>query len=170
MVEAGTFRRDLYERFTKLTIKIPPLRERAGDFDELLDFFVKEWNRLYQEERTLLPETRELLKRFGWPGNIRQLANVVEELMLLSPTPEIHPGSVPDRVLAALDGRAPELKHKIHLPEEGINLRALLGQIEEEYVREALRRADGKEKAAQILGLNGPALRKALRERLEIGE
>src|SRR5690606_16975815 len=68
-VEAGNFREDLYYRINVLSIQLPPLRDREGDIDRLLDHFVP-------KSYHLEPSVREVLNRYPWPGNIRQLINV----------------------------------------------------------------------------------------------
>jgi len=76
-VEAGNFREDLYYRINVLSINLPPLREREGDVDQLIDHFMP---KSYHVE----PEVREALNRYPWPGNVRQLINVIERATILA--------------------------------------------------------------------------------------
>ncbi|MGD2086582.1 MAG: sigma-54 dependent transcriptional regulator [Candidatus Aminicenantes bacterium] len=111
-VKEGRFRRDLYHRIEVLTIDVPPLRERKVDIPLLVDYFVQKHNR-----RTKIPvipfhaHAMELLMKYHWPGNIRELRNVVEKARVLSDSNEILPKDIrphlePDR----------EVKESLHLP------------------------------------------------------
>src|SRR5437867_10127206 len=82
-VAAGTFREDLYYRLNVVRIHVKPLRERPGDIPLLLDHFLDEFSRQYNVARcTLSPATIEWLAGYRWPGNVRQLRNVVEQLVI----------------------------------------------------------------------------------------
>jgi two-component system nitrogen regulation response regulator NtrX len=111
-VKEGRFRRDLYHRIEVLTIDVPPLRERKEDIPLLVNYFVQKHSR-----RTKIPvipfhpHAIELLMKYHWPGNIRELRNVVEKARVLSESNEILPGDIrphlePDR----------EVKESLHLP------------------------------------------------------
>lgn len=84
-VTAGNFRRDLYYRLNVVNIELPPLRERRGDILPLVDYFVQLYaQRLQLPVPTLLPETKHALLHYSWPGNIRELENVVHVALLIS--------------------------------------------------------------------------------------
>jgi formate hydrogenlyase transcriptional activator len=86
MVEGRCFRDDLYYRLNVFPIAIPPLRERPEDIDPLVDHFVRQFARSMNRRIDAIPgETREALRHHPWPGNIRELANVIQRAVILSP-------------------------------------------------------------------------------------
>jgi len=92
LVSLKQFRPDLYYRLNVIPIYLPPLRERSDDIPELVRHFVQKFSRrLNKQMATISPETRDLLKRYDWPGNIRELQNVIERAMVLSPGPVLRP-------------------------------------------------------------------------------
>ena len=100
-VAAGRFRRDLYFRISTVSLDIPPLRERAGDIDLLIDHF----NRLFAEKYGVLPllidqDARHALRNHDWPGNVRELRNLIESLTLLSTERSVRLVDLPEEVAA----------------------------------------------------------------------
>uniref|UniRef100_E6QM89 Two component, sigma54 specific,transcriptional regulator, Fis family n=1 Tax=mine drainage metagenome TaxID=410659 RepID=E6QM89_9ZZZZ len=87
-IKAGTFREELYYRLSVVTVKLPPLRERPEDIQHLARFFLERFSRLYGKSLSASPQFYEALLRERWPGNVRQLKNVMERLTAL------HPGGV----------------------------------------------------------------------------
>ena len=81
-VEAGRFRKDLYYRLHVASVRLPPLRERPGDIGELLDHYLREFNRRTRCPIGLSDDTRRALEAYQWPGNVRELKNLVESLVL----------------------------------------------------------------------------------------
>lgn len=99
LVATGGFRRDLYFRINVLNIELPALRERRADIPLLIEAFVKEISD--QNERDfpgISPEAMELLSLYSWPGNIRELRNLVESMVVLSPGRVIRPEDIPEEV------------------------------------------------------------------------
>ena len=155
-LEQGTFREDLYYRLNVVPIDIPPLREHKEDIPDLANLFL---SRLAQKSGKRLdgikPEAFRKLVDFHWPGNVRQLENIVERACALAPGPFIEAADI------QMD-QVPERNH----PGQGSFLPEgkTLDQWEDEIIREAYRRANGnKSEAARMLGLS----RNALRYRLE---
>jgi DNA-binding NtrC family response regulator len=96
MVEKGTFRHDLYYRLRVLSLTVPPLRERRGEIKLLADFFTKLAAERYScEIRAISSEAMSLLEAFDWPGNVRQLKNVVTQAAVMSSGAEIGPADLP---------------------------------------------------------------------------
>ena len=89
MVSAGEFRLDLYHRLTGFVITIPPLRERAGDVELLIDHFLTGFAREQDKVVHIAPEVRSQLAHHAWPGNVRQLRNVIHRLVSLSEAGQI---------------------------------------------------------------------------------
>lgn len=100
MVEANTFREDLYYRLNILSITIPPLRERKEDVMELLHQFIYEFSLLYHRTITVIdPQITSALLQYDWPGNVREMKNVIERLVLLSAEGTISAGALPPKLL-----------------------------------------------------------------------
>ena len=97
MVTRGEFREDLYHRLNVIPILIPPLRQRRADIPELCLYFATK----YSEKRSIsfTPETLELLSKYDWPGNVREVANLVKRLSVLSPSDIIDLYNIPDALL-----------------------------------------------------------------------
>ena len=164
------FRRDLYERLKVIVINIPPLRERREDIRPLSERFLASWNAQYREERFLTRDASLFLEAYSWPGNVRELQNALRSAANASVSAAIGPESLPDEMRRSRTQGCPDLFDHLEaaeLPTDGINLKARLLQVEWEYVAAALRRTgNNREAAAKLLGMTGPAFRKALRERL----
>jgi len=164
-VKEGRFREDLFFRLNVIPIKLPPLRERKEDIPLLANFFLKKiCEREGIEEKKLTPEAMEKLINYPWPGNIRELENFIERLVILSENNII---GVEDLSLSSLDFKIKiretltedrDILIKTTLPEiseKGIELPKLLKEIEVYYLKRALELSKGvKTKAAKLLGLN----------------
>jgi two-component system response regulator AtoC len=87
---AGRFREDLYYRLNVIEIRVPPLRERRDEIPALVDYFLKTANAQYGRAMDIPPSTRRLMAEHGWPGNIRELENIVKRLVVLGSTDRIH--------------------------------------------------------------------------------
>jgi two-component system response regulator PilR (NtrC family) len=153
-VAEGRFREDLFYRINVIPIALPPLRERREDIPLLTEHFLAKYSE--QMEKTISGVSREamdLLLRYDWPGNIRELENALERAVALESTPAILPDSLPatirgESARSAIPGA--EL-----LPASGFDLEAHVQQIERGYIAEALRRAGGVQvKAADLLGMS----------------
>jgi DNA-binding NtrC family response regulator len=153
-LEEGTFREDLYYRLNVVPIDIPPLREHKEDIPELVEHFFARFARDNGKHfREVTPAALKVLTDYHWPGNVRQLENIIERAMALSS------GPVLDAADIHLDLRhAPGAANSGGVPflPEGMTLE----QWEDEMIREAMRRAHGnKSEAARLLGLSRNALR-----------
>jgi two-component system, NtrC family, response regulator AtoC len=95
-VQKGSFREDLYYRLNVIPIKIPPLRERIADLTHLVEFFLQRYNRRFKKNvRNITQSAIEILSAYDWPGNIRELENLVERLVALSDGETILPEHIP---------------------------------------------------------------------------
>jgi len=153
MVEKGEFREDLLYRLKVIPVYLPPLRERKEDIPLLVEYFIDKYSKEVNKVKfTMERETLDLLKGYDFPGNIRELENLIERLVILSPDPVIGPSLLPKEILKeAFSGK----KEDFILPEEGINLE----KVEESFVRQALMMAKGNQThAAKLLGLSRHAL------------
>lgn len=99
LVEMGAFRRDLYYRLNVLRIELPPLRERREDIPLLIDAFIRQAAKEHDLEPVRLsPEALAILMEYDWPGNIRELRNLVESMMVLAPGRVVRPEDIPPEV------------------------------------------------------------------------
>lgn len=165
-VQEGRFREDLYFRLNVIPLKLPPLRERKEDIPLLAEFFIKKiCAREGIPEKKLHPDTIKMLTEYTWPGNIRELENFIERIVILCDSEEISPedlnlGPLQENFLAKKESYQKELLisqgiHLPHLTETGINLPQILKDVEVFYLKKALELTGGvKSKAARLLGLN----------------
>ncbi len=150
-----TFRDDLYYRLNVVTIFLPPLRERREDIPPLIDHFLKKYS---EKNRRAVPkiskEARDLLLQYDYPGNVRELENIIERSLVVSRGDVITVQDLPFQVQEELkEGR-------LHLEAEGESLNTILSQIERNLILEALEKHRGVQtKAAQSLGLSERVLR-----------
>jgi len=167
-VKEGRFREDLFFRLNVIPFKLPPLRERKEDIPLLAQFFVKKiCKREGIEEKKLSEEALKLLKDYDWPGNIRELENFIERLVVLTDKDIIEPEDLSIDILnIGIKKKEPQhlvddrafLLSSLSLPEiseEGIELNKVLRDIEVFYLKKALELSKGvKARAAKLLGLN----------------
>mgnify|MGYP000061757632 CR=1 FL=1 len=166
MIDEGTFRRDLYERLNQVTLEVPPLRERQEDIPLLSATFLKEWNEKHGENKRFSEEAMHYILSYPWPGNVRQLENTVISVCAVSQSDLIGPEILPPAILSYFNKEPPLPGIEIKLPQSGVDLKALLYQIERDYYEKALKISGGnREQAARLLKINPPAFRKALKER-----
>ncbi len=157
-VDAKRFRHDLFYRFNVVPLFVPPLRERPSDILYLLGFFLKRIGEENQIHKQLRPEARTLMLNYGYPGNVRELENIVERVLILSPGDEVRPEDLPAEVRQS-PNQGPGLDW-----ERGFDLRQRLRDLELEWIREALRRFGTQRKAAQHLQVSQSTIARRLQE------
>jgi transcriptional regulator with PAS, ATPase and Fis domain len=159
-VKAGRFREDLYYRLDVFRIQLPPLRERHGAVALLTDHFVARFAAAYKKDiRRVSTETYRLLRRYCWPGNLRELKNVIQRAVLLTKTAELTPDLLPQRIREA---NAPEQPKSSE--QSLIQLGMPLLDVEKEYIKMTLAAINGnKKKAASVLRISRRALYNKLR-------
>jgi two-component system response regulator HydG len=154
MVEAGTFREDLYYRLAVVPVQLPPLRDRPGDVEELATHFLgKAAHRIGRSVSGFAPEAMALLRRHRWPGNVRELENVVEQALVFAEGDQVRPEDLPDTVRRAPPAPAlPAISGDRGLTE-------VLEDIERQLILAAWEKAKGvKAETARLLGLKPSAL------------
>jgi DNA-binding NtrC family response regulator len=154
-VKAGRFRDDLYYRINVVTIVVPPLRERREDIPPLIDHFVRRFAESNRKPIAgLTPAARELLLRYDYPGNVRELENLIERAVVLTRDDVIGPADLP---LTLQDATAE--------PAEPARLTAAVEALERRRIREALAESDGVQtRAAETLGISERVLRYKLKK------
>ena len=165
MVADGRFRQDLYYRLNIISIELPPLRERPGDIPLLMDHFLRELSRrMNREVQGFSRAVRRVMMSYEWPGNIRQLRNCVERMLV-----------VDSDGLLDVDGLPPELRHLVgdateaDGPLEAAGADTLIGRplndVEKYYIQRALELTDGnREETARLLGIGERTLYRKINE------
>ena len=153
MVADGKFREDLYYRINVIPIHLPPLREREEDIPLLAEYFLAKYrDQMGKDIHGLSQETMDLLDAYEWPGNIRELENVIERAVALEKSQTILPESLPEHIAKRV-AKGPAAAGL--LPESGFNLEEHVEGLEKEYITQALVRAGGVQvKAAELLGMS----------------
>ena len=162
MVREGTFREDLYYRLYVYPIFIPPLSERIDDLEVLVETFIKKLNReIGKQVQGLTPEAWKILKNFKWPGNIRELQNVIERLIILSKNPVIGADEIPGYIKREHERKDPAREFEKQDASAGrFSLDQCVEQFETNLIVDALKKSGfNKTKAAGILGLTRSTFR-----------
>jgi len=159
-VKKGTFREDLYYRLNVVNIQIPPLREREGDIEILANYFLQKYsNSLKKSLQKISNDSIKYLKNYNYPGNVRELENIIERAVALELTNVIMPESLP----ASVTGRAQDVvatPGNIEITDEGIDLETILNNIERAILLQALSKTGGiKKHAAKLLGITFRSMR-----------
>ena len=169
----GKFREDLFYRLNVIPIAIPPLRERQSDIPLLIHHYLKHFNQQKGKSITGISDAAvEILCNYQWPGNIRELANFMERMVVLSTDKALTPRDLPEKVLgdvpretweplvqaesnetpAEFIRKSRNHAHYIGMPEEGVNLKKMVEEFEKELIIEALEKTNGvKNQAATLL-------------------
>ena len=185
MIRTQGFREDLYYRLNVFPIETPPLRDRIDDIPLLLQELLNRHAEQHNSVIRLTQRALESLMQYPWPGNVRELSNLLERLLILYPQQIVDVADLPSRyrllpseprderltemderdALAAVFQEPPELDHPLssartmQLPEEGVNLKEMLADLEVELIRQALESQDGVvARAADLLGMRRTTL------------
>jgi transcriptional regulator with PAS, ATPase and Fis domain len=156
MVEAGSFRPDLFYRLNVVEVRLPPLRERRGDIPALVDFLVRRHNHdLHRRYRGVDNASLKILMAHPWKGNVRELDNVIEHAMIVGDGEWITAADFP-KAMRRQDGEAADV---------GEDLRGALRAYERVHIETVLRRCErDKHAAAQRLGLSLSSLYRKMNE------
>lgn len=158
LVANGKFREDLYFRLKVISIYLPPLRERKEDIPFLVEEFLKRFNKKLKKNLTLSNEAVKCLMSYDYPGNVRELENIIERTAALTDEDVIRPKDV----LHSFDKN---IRIYCDKEEEKLTLKELLTRIEKEHLMKVLAETDGnKAEAAKVLGIS----RKNLWEKLKV--
>jgi len=149
-VNEGRFREDLYYRLNVIQVDLPPLRDRLEDLPLLLHHFIEKYSReLDKPVKGFEPDAVRALQGYRFPGNVRELENLVERAVALAHGEWVSVDALPQNLFAAVPAAATQI------PRDGVQLDTLVEDYERGLLREALHRAGGiKKKAAQLLGIS----------------
>ena len=165
-VKNGAFREDLYYRLNVIPVKIPPLRERNEDIPLLTSYFIEKYSKEFKKEiKKISPYALQLLMQHSFPGNVRELENIIERSVALETTNIILPENL---VMPGAGGIDEDAGLSAGIPEEGVNLNDELAKIERLLIKKALQKTNGsKTKAAKLLNVSFDSLRYRL-EKLDL--
>ena len=155
MLKEGTFREDLYYRLNVFSISIPPLRERREDIPLMVEHFIR--NSAIASKRSVhpSPDAMEAILRYPWPGNARELENVIERALILCDSGEVLPQHLPMGIRLSAE----------HAPGESGGPRPTLAEAEHRYIQQVLEECSGhRQKAARILGISERNLYRKLKD------
>ncbi len=171
-VQNKNFREDLYYRLKVIPIHIPPIRERKEDIYLLMKHFLNQYNKQFNKNfQEIEDEAYEIILEYPWPGNIRELKNMIERIVLLEDDTVLRPKHLPPSIKggAAPLGEATTLRMfemtlSRPLPSDGIPFEEMLRNAEKEFIVKAMREAGGNQsKASRLLRLNRDKLRYRLK-------
>ncbi len=156
-IAEGRFREDLYFRLNVVPLRVPPLRERAGDIPLLAAHFIEQFSRQYGRVKRLSPDALTVLKAYRWPGNVRELKNVMERLVILVPGDDVSRADLPASLRGA-GSPAPDLLNGARSLKEGRE------RFEKQFIIRKLEEAGGNVvRAAELLGLERSNLYRKMR-------
>lgn len=157
-IASGRFREDLFYRLNVIPLHIPPLRERREDIPLLVEHFMSKYSKA---SRHMSKEALALLVNYQWKGNIRELENVIERVLLMTDKEEITPSDIPPEISKFPSGS----KGLPDMNKNGIDLDKIVEEIERRYLSEALQIANGvKTEAAKLLNLSFRSFRHRLQK------
>jgi len=157
MVNTGGFRKDLFFRLNVVPIKIPPLRERVEDVPPLIHYFLKQFNEKCDAAKSLAPAAVDCLCHYIFPGNIRELANLIEQLVVLTPGDIIGLEDLPSAVRRGEAGSCGLVS------ENEWNLNKTVKDIEKQMILRALKACGSQRQAAKLLGIDHSTLSRKLK-------
>lgn len=161
MVQEGGFREDLFYRLNVILIDSPALRQRREDIPVLAKHFLEKYNdRLTKQVKGISVEAMDVLKKYQYPGNVRELENIIERTVALEAGATILPESLPPLVNTSSGTRKLASAYEIEVTDDGLDLEKVVGQIEKEILIKAIHKASGvKKKAAKLLGITFRSMR-----------
>ncbi|MDF9406882.1 sigma 54-interacting transcriptional regulator [Pelotomaculum isophthalicicum JI] len=149
MVQQGSFREDLFFRLNVVPVQIPPLRDRRSDIVPLLNFFCEKYYKKYGIRKQFSPEVLKIFYEYHWPGNIRELENIVERMVVTEPETVITPKHLPESLRYVMNNTSAKVMVQGVLP-----FKEALLEMESQLINEALNLYGSTYKAAKVLGID----------------
>ena len=155
-VEKGTFRKDLFYRLEVIPITLPPLRKRKLDIPLLVNYFMEQFSRGNKQDGGISDEAMAMMISYSWPGNIRELKNMVERFVVLNGGQEILPGDLPQKLKRQYGN---DSMPQVDVLPEGICLNSAVSEFEKTLIIQSLEQSKWvKKKAAKLLRVNRTTL------------
>ena len=160
-IRKNHFREDLFYRLNVISLPIPPLRERPEDIPGLIGFFMRKFGKKYGLRKHIEREAIDALIQYDFPGNIRELQNIIESIIVLSPANSITTKDLP-----------PDVRHGKRWPlliddKKTTSLWRLMNEVSTEHIVEAVGKCGSQRKAAKRLGINQSTISRRLKKRIE---
>lgn len=155
LIDRKQFRVDLYYRLNVIPIYIPPLRERRDDIPYLVHFFLNRYNKKHGTKKTISRDAMDYLLSYPWPGNVREVANVIERLVVITHSDYILPNNLPREIFE---------KSGKDILENGLTLKEQMDKIELAIIRKSIEKYGSARKAAPHLGLDATTLTRKLKK------
>lgn len=162
-VREGRFREDLLYRLNVIGLKVPPLRERDMDIPALAEFFLSRFAaELQRPDVAIAPETHAIMRAYTWPGNVRQMKNAMERMVVMAPGNSLTPDLLPPEILQGED----PLARPVFDPAEGLlPLREAEQAFRKQHLRRALAMTGGNQtRAAELLGIQRSSLNRQMKD------
>jgi len=157
LIRSGKFREDLFFRLNVVPIKIPALRDRKEDIPALVSFYLKKFTAMCGISKTISPAVIHSMCNYDFPGNIRELANLIEQMVVLSPGECIEESDLP------VNMRESSMARKSHAKLHNLNLKKATSDMEKQLINESLSVFGSQRKAAIQLGINQSTLARKLK-------
>nr|WP_241198657.1 sigma 54-interacting transcriptional regulator [Cytobacillus horneckiae] len=156
MVDDGTFREDLYYRLNVIQLQIPRLSDRREDIYPLMESILKRMNNKYQMNKQFSDELKGFLYQYNWPGNIRELSNLVERLVIVSKNYTITINDLPQEYHSA--------QQNMELPQASLTLKEAIEMAEKQVIMQALNKCSTTYELAEILQTSQPTISRKLKK------
>ena len=153
-VADGRFRQDLYYRLHVSVLHIPPLHQRVEDILPLASFFLQRYNNKYRKRLTFTDETLEILLKYKWPGNIRELQNTIQGLVITSDKHRIEPSDLPQFMTKQVTGQNLPDFDMLNAKNSGKSLKEIVSGIELQILQKALKEYGSMSKVAKFFRVN----------------
>ena len=174
-VSEGTFRQDLYYRLNVIPIAVPALRQRTEDFEDLCEYFIDRFTKKYDRTFSLTQWQIDYMKRYSWPGNIRELENVMEYLILCSSgIGRIEddvlrgllnvPEEIPEPQPAAPKAEPPRPEPAPELPAEGVDFNTAVADFEKRLLEQVLKGSSNLRDASRKLNINASTICRKIKQ------
>lgn len=161
MVTAKTFRKDLYYRLNVVPIHIPPLRERRDDILPLIFHYLEKFNQSHRKKKNISPETIETLFQYDFPGNIRELANLIERLVVVTEEDHIEAKDLPGSITSHISKAIP-----FSFSSENPSLRVALERYESMIIENAIHKYGSQREAAKALKVDQGTISRKLKKHI----
>lgn len=155
LVAGGQFRKDLYYRLHVVYLKIPSLCQRCDDIFPLVKYFLEKFNHKYNVHNTLSPQVLNAFLKYKWPGNVREMENLMERLVLLSPNVQITQDMLPDEVM---------VQEKYSSADDTGTLDEIMDMKEKQLLQHMLQQGFSTYKIAERLGVSQPTVFRKIRK------
>lgn len=164
MVEAKTFREDLYYRLNIFEIVLPPLRDRPEDIMALTSYYLNTYNKMYLRNHTISEKAMSMLLHYKWPGNVRELSHILEKAVVLTQGKEIQTTDLPKTIFDLSQETVHEIPSETGFSFEGKTLREAVESLEKQMILEAVKKYGTSVKVAQVLGLSQPTAHRLIKK------